>query len=74
MEKTVVLPKYKVQMDIVNMAYNADSMVGEFIKEARKQGWTKEQIDLVTNEVFNGDQNNMLQTLLKYAEQEDIID
>ena len=42
---------------------NAFALMGEFTKKARKEGWTKSEIDLVMKEAMSGDYENLRSTL-----------
>jgi len=53
-----------VQMDLVGLDGNAFSLMGAFSKNARKQGWTKDEIDKVMTECMAGDYNHLLSTLV----------
>ena len=58
----------KVAMSLVGLDGNAFSLMGAFSREARKQGWTKEEIDAVMNECMSGDYNHLLSTLMDYTD------
>lgn len=58
----------KVKMELVGIDGNAFSIIGAFTKEARRQGWSKEEIDEVLEEAKSGDYDNLLQTFIKYTE------
>lgn len=61
----------KVVMELVGLDGNAFVLMGEFSKRARKQGWTKEEIDYVLNKCMSGDYNNLLRTLMQYTTEDD---
>ena len=53
----------KVKMTLVGLNGNALSLIGAFSREAKKQGWTKEQVEAVTKEAMKDDYNHLLCTL-----------
>ena len=57
----------KVKLKLVGLDGNAFSLLGAFVYAARKQGWTKDEIDPVLAEAKSGDYNNLLATLVKYT-------
>jgi len=57
-----------VELDLVGLDGNAFALMGKFSREARKQGWTKEEVDLVLNECTSGDYDNLLATLIAHTE------
>ena len=52
-----------VKLQLVGLDGNAFSLMGAFKREARKQGWVKEDIDKVMEECQSGDYNHLLATL-----------
>lgn len=68
MEKLLV--DKKVNLTLVGLDGNAFSLLGSFQRAARKQGWSKDEIDLVLNECMSGDYNHLLTTLMTYCEEE----
>jgi len=58
----------KVQMELVGLDGNAFSLMGEFIKNARRQGWSHEEREYVLDQCMSGDYNHLLCVLLKYTE------
>ncbi len=58
-----------VKMNLVGLDGNAFSLMGSFQKNARRQGWTKEEIDFVIQKCMSGDYNNLLSTLMDYTEE-----
>lgn len=57
-----------VQLRLVGLDGNAFSLMGAFSSAARRQGWTKEEIDLVINECTSGDYTNLVGTLANHCE------
>lgn len=58
----------KVTLDLTELDGNAFALIGAFCRQARREGWMKEDIDYVTAEMRNGDYDHLLQTLMKYTE------
>ena len=59
----------KVTMNLVGMDGNAFSLMGQFSLKARRQGWTKEEIDYVLDQCKSGDYNNLLCVLIRYTQE-----
>lgn len=49
---------------------NAFFILGRFRQEAKKAGWTKEEIKAALDEAMSGDYDHLLQTMLKYTDAE----
>jgi hypothetical protein len=64
----------KVSMNLVGLDGNAFSLMGTFQRNARKQGWTKEEVDFVLQKCMSGDYDNLLCTLIQYTEEVDSDD
>ena len=58
----------KVKMKLVGLDGNAFSLMGAFQSNARKQGWSKDEIDKVIKECMSGDYNHLLETLMEHTE------
>ena len=59
----------KVEMQLVGLDGNAFCLLGAFQKNARRQGWTKEEIDLVMAEAQSDDYDHLLCTLVTHVEE-----
>jgi hypothetical protein len=57
----------KIKLKLVGLDGNAFSILGAFRKQAKKEGWTEEEIKLVTQEATSKDYNHLLITLNKYC-------
>jgi len=57
----------KVKMKLVGLDGNAFSLMGAFSSNARKQGWSKEEINVVIQECMSGDYNHLLVTLMEHT-------
>lgn len=60
-----------VNLNLVGLDSNAFSLMGAFARQARKEGWTKEEISAVTEECVKGDYNHLLVTLMNVCENKD---
>ncbi|MCW3159667.1 hypothetical protein [Chryseobacterium oryctis] len=60
-----------VNLDLSGTDGNAFVLLGKFGREARRQGWTHQEIDLVVEECKKGDYDHLLATLLLYCEPSD---
>ena len=55
--------KKQIRLSLIGLDGNAFSLMGAFSRQARKEGWTKPEIDAVLNEAMAGDYNHLLRTL-----------
>jgi hypothetical protein len=55
----------KVKLQLVGLDGNAFSILGAFSGAARRQGWTREEIDAVTKEAMSSDYTHLLATIAK---------
>ena len=58
-----------VQMDLVGLDGNAFSLMGAFQRNARRQGWSADEISTVINECMNGDYDHLLSILIAHTEE-----
>jgi hypothetical protein len=56
--------KTKLDLDLVGKDGNAFFLLGYFRSQAKKAGWTPEEIEETTAEAKNGDYDHLLQVLL----------
>jgi hypothetical protein len=59
----------KVKMNLVGLDGNAFSLMGAFSRNAKQQGWTKDEIDVVLKICMSGDYENLISTLVEYTEE-----
>jgi len=52
-----------VNLDLTSIDGNAFSLMGHFQKQARREGWTKEEIDEVLTEARKDDYGHLVATL-----------
>ena len=70
-ENNEIINEKKVKMNLVGLDGNAFVLMGAFSRNAKRQGWTKEEIDVVLQKCMSGDYNNLLSTLMDNTEEED---
>jgi hypothetical protein len=54
----------KVSLNLTEINGNAFALMGAFSGQARREGWTREEIDAVIKECQSGDYDHLLQTLI----------
>ena len=57
-----------VQLRLAGLNGNAYSLMGAFQRQARKEGWSKEEIDKVLAECKSGDYGHLLYTLIEHCD------
>ncbi|MCA0349561.1 MAG: hypothetical protein LCH35_09915 [Bacteroidetes bacterium] len=60
-----------VNLELVGVSGNAFAILGVFSRQARREGWTQEEIDLVLEEAKSGDYDHLLSTIMTYCEPQD---
>lgn len=60
--------KKTVNLDLVGIDGNAYSIMGAFSRQARRELWSQQEIDLVLEEAQSGDYNHLLATIMSYCE------
>jgi hypothetical protein len=60
-----------INLSLVGIDGNAYSIMSAFSNQAKKEGWTKEEIDIVLHEAMSGDYNHLLQTIMSYTKDYD---
>jgi hypothetical protein len=58
----------KVVLELVGIDGNAFAIMGAFERNARRQGWTKEEINAVLKEAKSGDYDHLLATIIANTE------
>lgn len=61
----------KINLNLVGLGGNAFVLLGAFIKKAKQEGWTDEEVKAVTKEAKSGDYDHLLRTLDDHCEPED---
>ena len=57
-----------VKLNLAGLDGNAFSLMGAFQHQARKEGWTSEEIKTVIDECKKSDYNHLLITLMDHCE------
>ena len=57
----------KVTLTLAGLNGNAFVLMGFFQSQAKREGWTKDEIDEVLNECTLGDYSHLLCTLMNYC-------
>ncbi len=60
-----------VNLDLVGVNGNAFMIMGVFQRQAKKEGWSEEEIDSVLKEAKSGDYNHLLATIQNHCEPKD---
>ena len=58
----------KVRLELVGIDGNAYSLMGAFQQQARREGWTKDEIKLVLDKCKEGDYDALLCTLVAHCD------
>lgn len=61
-----------VNLDLVGHNGNAFAIMGVFHRQAIKEGWTQEEINLVLDEAKSGDYSHLLATIISHCESEEL--
>lgn len=64
-------PEKKVTLTLVGLDGNAFNLMGAFSKQAKKEGWTQEEIKLVLDKCKSGDYDNLLVTLMDHCNEDE---
>lgn len=59
------MEKPKLNLDLVEQDGNAFHLMGLFVREAKKAGWTKKEIAEVLEKATSVDYNKLLATLME---------
>jgi hypothetical protein len=68
MEKAGGVTQKKVRLVLVGLDGNAFNLMGQFQRQARKEKWTKEEINSVLSEAMSDDYNHLLGVLADHCE------
>jgi len=58
----------RVSLNLVGLDGNAFALMGAFSAQARREKWTKDEIDSVLKECTSGDYNHLLAVLTDHCE------
>lgn len=59
----------KVRMKLVGEDGNSFAILGRFQREARRAGWTREQIKAVLDEATSGDYDHLLAVVMEHVDE-----
>jgi hypothetical protein len=59
----------KVTLQLVGLDGNAFSILGAFRRQARKEGWSSEEIEQVLKEATSSNYDHLLQTILEHTQE-----
>jgi len=57
----------KVSLDLTQVDGNAFMLIGAFRHQAKREGWSKEEIEAVTNDCMSSDYDHLIQVLIKHC-------
>lgn len=57
-----------VNLNLIGINGNAYAIMGAFRKQARKEGWSKDEIDAVIDAAKSSDYNHLLATIENHCE------
>ena len=60
-----------VNLELVGVNGNAFMIMGVFQRQAKKEGWSQQEIDLVLEEAKSSDYNHLLATISNHCEVEE---
>ena len=60
--------KKRVTMDLTQINGNAFALLGAFRAQARKEGWSQEEITFVLTYAMDGDYDHLVAVLLTYSQ------
>jgi hypothetical protein len=60
-----------VNLNLIGVNGNAFMIMGVFRKQAKREGWSQEEIELVLTEAKSGDYNHLLATIENHCEPKD---
>ena len=61
----------KVNLNLLAIDSNAFSLIGAFRKQARKEGWSADEIKTVTDDAMSGNYDHLLSVLIKYCDSDE---
>jgi hypothetical protein len=67
METTMDTPTKKVKLDLTRCDGNAFALIAAFRGQARREGWSGDEIEAVSKQAMSGDYDHLLQTLIGFC-------
>lgn len=65
------IPPKLITLTLVGLDGNAFSLMGAFERQAKREGWNKEEINQVLDECMSGDYNHLLYILSEHCMDEE---
>lgn len=65
------LPNKTVDLELVGLDGNAFALMGAFQRQAKREGWSKDEIQIVMDECQADDYNHLLRTLMQVCKNEE---
>ena len=62
--------KKTVNLSLIGLDGNSFSIMGAFQRQAKTEGWTKDEINKVINEAMSGDYNHLIATIQNHCKEE----
>lgn len=69
--KNLFTPPKTVNLELVGLDGNAFSLMGAFQRQAKREGWSPDEIKLVLDECRSSDYDHLLQVLIVHTEVND---
>jgi len=66
----MLVKKPKVKLNLLGIDGNAFSLMGAFSNAAKRQGWTRQEIDIVLTEARKSNYDHLVTTLFEHTESE----
>ena len=57
----------KIKLELSGLDGNAYALMGSFSRQARKEGWSKDEIEMVMTECRSGDYDNLLRVTMDWV-------
>lgn len=58
----------KVRLSLIGINGNAFAILGAFTRQAKRDGWTQEEIEAVMDEARSSDYNHLLSTIAGFCD------
>ena len=58
----------KITLELVGLDGNAFAVMGAWQRQAKREKWSQEDIDIVLEDAMSGDYNHLLATIMAYSD------
>jgi len=58
-------------LNLVGLSTNAFGILAAFVRQAKKEGWERREIEAVTKKATRGNYEHLLRTIMAHCEEED---